>query len=74
MIASLVLGRYQFLLTSCQESVRKGLNRLTHKSVDPAVRGAAYREGGWTSFDENAPAYTADQVAAERTRHVGSGV
>ena len=45
-----------------------------YKSVDPAVRGAAYREGGWTSFDENAPAYTADQVAAERTRHVGSGV
>ena len=45
-----------------------------YKSVDPAVRGAAYREGGWTSFDENAPAYTADQIAAERTRHVGSGV
>ena len=37
-----------------------------YKSVDPAVRGAAYREGGWTSFDETAPAYTADQVAAER--------
>ena len=44
------------------------------KWVDPAIRGAAYREGGWTSFDENAPAYTADQVAAERRRHVGSGV
>jgi hypothetical protein len=44
------------------------------KWVDPAVRGAAYREGGWTSFDENAPAYAADQVAAERTRYVGSGV
>jgi hypothetical protein len=28
-----------------------------YKSVDPAVRGAAYRAGGWTSFDENAPAY-----------------
>jgi hypothetical protein len=45
-----------------------------YKSVDPAVRGAAYREGGWTSFDENAPAYTADQIAVERTRRVGSGV
>ena len=45
-----------------------------YKSVDPVVRGAAYGEGGWTSFDENAPAYTADQVAAERTRHAGSGV
>ena len=42
-----------------------------YKSVDPAVRGAAYRESGWTSFDENAPAYTADQVAAERARYVG---
>src|ERR1700726_2468200 len=42
-----------------------------YKSVDPAVRGAAYREGGWTSFDENAPAYTADQVAAGGPRHCG---
>ena len=45
-----------------------------YKSVDPAVRGAAYREGGWTSFDENAPAYTAEQVAAERARYVGRGI
>ena len=44
------------------------------KSVDPAVRGAAYREGGWTSFDENAPAYTADQVAAERSRYLSGGL
>jgi hypothetical protein len=29
MIASLVLGRYQFLLTSCQEYVRKGLRPAT---------------------------------------------
>jgi hypothetical protein len=42
-----------------------------YKSVDPVVRGAAYGESGWTSFDENAPAYTADQVAAERARYVG---
>ena len=40
-----------------------------YKAVDPAIRGAAYREGGWTSFDDNAPAYTADQVAAERARY-----
>jgi hypothetical protein len=39
-----------------------------YKAVDPAVRGAAYRESGWSSFDENAPAYTADQIAAERAR------
>jgi hypothetical protein len=42
-----------------------------YKSVDPAVRGAAYRESGWTSFDEKAPPYTADQVAAERARYIG---
>ncbi|HEX3416016.1 MAG TPA: general stress protein [Stellaceae bacterium] len=45
-----------------------------YKSVDPADRGAAYREGGWTSFDENAPAYTADQVAAERSRYLSGGL
>ena len=45
-----------------------------YKSVDPAVRGAVYREGGWTSFDENAPAYTADQVAAERSRYLSGGL
>ena len=54
------------------ESVREILQR--YKWVDPAVRGAAYRESGWTSFDESAPAYTADQVAAERTRHIGGGI
>jgi len=43
------------------------------KSVDPAVRGAAYRERGWTAFDEKAPAYTAEQVAEERARYIGGG-
>ena len=41
-----------------------------YKAVDPAVRGAAYRESGWTSFDENAPAYSADQISAERSRYL----
>ena len=45
-----------------------------HKAVDPAVRGAAYREAGWPSFDENAPAYTPEQVAAERARYIGGGI
>ena len=44
---------------------------LRYKVVDPTLRGAAYRESGWTSFDPNAPAYTADQVAAERRRQIG---
>jgi hypothetical protein len=45
-----------------------------HKWVDPAVRGATYREGGWASFDESAPPYTPEQVAAERRRYIGHGV
>jgi hypothetical protein len=40
-----------------------------YKAVDPAVRGAAYRQSGWTSFDENAPPYTAEEIAAERARY-----
>ena len=42
-----------------------------HKWVDPAVRSAAYRERGWTSFDQSAPPYTPEQVAAERGRYIG---
>jgi hypothetical protein len=42
-----------------------------YQAVDPTIRGAAYREAGWTSFDETAPAYTPDQVAAERARYIG---
>ena len=45
-----------------------------HKWVDPTVRGAVYRESGWTSFDESAPPYTPEQVAAERDRYIGGGV
>ncbi len=40
-----------------------------HRSVDAATRGTAYREGGWQSFDEQAPAYTPDQVSIERDRY-----
>jgi hypothetical protein len=52
--------------------VREILQR--HKWVDPAVRGLAYRETGWTSFDESAPPYTPEQVAAERGRYIGRGI
>jgi hypothetical protein len=40
-----------------------------HRSVDATTRGAAYRQTGWTSFDDSAPAYTRDQVAEERNRY-----
>ncbi|WP_374450123.1 general stress protein [Stella sp.] len=37
-----------------------------HGPVDPEARGRAYREGGWSRFDEGADPYTAEQVARER--------
>ena len=40
-----------------------------NRSVDAATRGNAYRESGWQSFDEQAPTYTSDPVAAERGRY-----
>jgi hypothetical protein len=45
-----------------------------YKPVDTTRRSAAYRESGWSSFDTNAPAYTAEQLAAERRRYIGGGV
>ncbi|MGH7116708.1 MAG: general stress protein [Stellaceae bacterium] len=46
----------------------------SQKWVDPDVRGAAYREGGWTAFDANAPAYTPEEIAAERQRYIGRDI
>jgi hypothetical protein len=40
-----------------------------NKSVDAATRGSAYRQSGWNSFDDKAPAYTDDEVMAERNRY-----
>ncbi|MDB5363785.1 MAG: hypothetical protein JWO51_5082 [Rhodospirillales bacterium] len=37
-----------------------------YREVDPRSRGQLYRAGGWTRFDENAPAYTEEQLAEER--------
>jgi hypothetical protein len=51
---------------------RKTRGRNTPKSrriallPDPAIRSAAYRESGRPSF-ENAPTYTADQIAERST-------
>lgn len=38
-----------------------------HRSVDAAARGQAYRQRGWNSFDENAPAYTTEEIERERS-------
>lgn len=40
-----------------------------HHGVDADTRGRFYREAGWSSFDENAPPYTRDQIATERERY-----
>ena len=65
------------LVTARVDDARASIAReilQRYKAVDPSLRGAAYRESGWTSFDPNARAYTADQVAAERHRYIGGGV
>jgi hypothetical protein len=38
-----------------------------YKSVNLTERGEAYRASGWSSYDPNARAYTAEQVARERS-------
>ena len=40
-----------------------------YQPVDPIAREAAYRQDGWSSFDETAPVYTADRIEAERRRY-----
>lgn len=43
-----------------------------NKSVDAATRGSAYRQSGWSAFDDRAPAFSDDEVAKERNRYGGS--
>jgi hypothetical protein len=45
------------------------LNR--YHAVDAASRGEAYRNTGWTKFDDAAPVYTPEQVREERQRYIG---
>jgi hypothetical protein len=35
-------------------------------SVDPELRGAAYRKAGWTRFDQDAPPFTVEEIERER--------
>ncbi|HEX4294905.1 MAG TPA: hypothetical protein VHZ29_12290 [Rhizomicrobium sp.] len=39
---------------------------LDNAAVDVTTRAAAYRQAGWTRFDDTAPPYTADQVVKDR--------
>jgi len=40
-----------------------------HSRADWQERNRFYQEEGWTRFDERARPYTADEIAAERTRY-----
>ena len=42
---------------------------LEGKSVNLVAREKAYRENGWTSFDVDAPAYTADEIDREQASY-----
>ena len=35
-----------------------------HGPIDPATRRSEYEQGGWNTYDPNAPAYRRDQAAA----------
>ena len=41
--------------------------------MDVKERGAAWREAGWTGYDETAAPYTETEVAEERARYAGAG-
>lgn len=43
------------------------------RAVDVTARGQAYREQGWSRFDDTAPAYTVAEIDQERARY-GRGV
>ena len=49
------------------EMAREVLNR--YDPVDIPTRRDAYKEGGWTRYDPNAPGYTRDEIRAERDRY-----
>jgi hypothetical protein len=41
-----------------------------YNPVNVASRGAAYRASGWSRYDETAPVYTPEEIAAERQRYL----
>lgn len=43
------------------------------RGVEAAVRGEAYRQSGWSRFDESANPYGVDEIARERELYRGEG-
>jgi hypothetical protein len=41
--------------------------------ADAAARGQAYRQGGWTQYQEDAEPYTVEEAELERQRYRGAG-
>jgi hypothetical protein len=58
---TLVTVRVQEALVPTAEAILR-----RYREVDPRSRGQVYRAGGWSRFDENAPAYTEEQLEEER--------
>jgi hypothetical protein len=42
---------------------------VKHQSIDPDVRGLAYRTNGWKAFDEKAVPYSQSELETERSRY-----
>jgi hypothetical protein len=40
-----------------------------HGPVDPAERGKAYRESGWTRFNASGAPYGASEIESEQARY-----
>lgn len=59
---SIVTARVDDALASRAESLLSDRG-----AIDPDVRGAAYRESGWSRFDPNAPPFTVEEIERERT-------
>jgi hypothetical protein len=58
---ALVTARVDQGLVATTEAIMR-----RHGRIDPMTREKAYRERGWTEFDENSPPYTPADVARER--------
>jgi hypothetical protein len=61
---TLVSARVPDNLVGQAEAVLDG-----NRGVTAATRGADYRQAGWSRFDENAPAYTTEQIDADRATY-----
>lgn len=61
---SLVTAKVDDNLAAAARQVLSG-----DRAIDLDTRRDAYLQSGWSRFDANAPAYTADEVAAERARY-----